>query len=173
MSVIACMMLFVQEYSIAFCLILGAILFDEVDGYLARRLEVTTKLGGWLDTVADIFTFLLFPVTYWYQKMHPATLLLALLCAAGVYRLFRHAIWGYQIRGDGLAFIGVPCSSIHVLLGVSLAIPMPTVILETLLILLSVAMVSNIRIPKPTIKYPLAGLTLYIGIVIRRIAVGF
>lgn len=173
MSAIAYTLLFFLEYGVAFCLILGAILFDELDGYLARLFGVTTKFGAWLDTVADIITFLLFPITFWYQKLHPAPVFLVVLFVAGVFRLFRHAIWGYQFRNDGLAFIGVPCSSIHVLLGLSLAIPMPIMILEILLALLSIAMVSTFRIPKPPIIYPLVGLGLYLAIVLRRIAVGF
>ena len=173
MSAVAYSTLFFREYSIAFSLILGAILFDELDGYLARLFGVTTKFGAWLDSVADIITFLLFPITFWHQKFHPAPVLLVLLFVAGAFRLFRHAIWGYQIRKDGLAFVGVPSSSIHVLLGLCLAFPMPTIILEILLALLSIAMVSSFRIPKPPIIYPLVGLALYVAIVIHRSAVGF
>ena len=172
-SAVACQLLFLQYYSNGFILVLIAMLIDELDGYLARLLGVASSLGAWLDTVADVLTFLVFPITYWYQKIHPAPLILLLLFTAGGFRLFRHAARGYQTTGDGLAFIGVPCTSIHALLGLSLVIPMSSTVFEILVILLSIAMVSTVRIPKPPLQYSLPFLILYLAIVVHRISVGF
>jgi cardiolipin synthase len=85
-----------QAYGAAAAIFLAAALSDLVDGYVARRFEVVTRLGAFLDPVADKLNMLVATVGLAWQGQVPMWLAIAIVgrdvvivCGAIAYRLVR------------------------------------------------------------------------------------
>jgi cardiolipin synthase (CMP-forming) len=59
------LLLVAQHWKIAFWVVIGAMLSDVVDGWLARRLRQETQLGAVVDPVTDIFFHLTLFLSLW------------------------------------------------------------------------------------------------------------
>lgn len=164
----------------AFTLIVLAVLFDGIDGGLARRGHGSGRLGGKLDTLADLVSFVVVP-TYLIWHLYggrpwlppvvglPAGLLDAalVLLACGVYfatGLLRLARFDYLRGGERHDyFVGVTTPGGAVLLA-SVAL-LGWEVLPTLLVVLtaSLLMTSRIRLPKLRGSLAHAGGVLLLG----------
>lgn len=75
-------------------LIFAAVLLDCLDGQLARRFNVCTEMGRWLDSFADFISFGVAPVVVFVThvpSVSPVLIILLLVYPlAGVFRLVRH-----------------------------------------------------------------------------------
>ena len=85
-----------QAYAAAAAIFLAAALSDLVDGYVARRFAVVSKLGALLDPVADKLNMLVATVGLAWQEQIPMWLAIAvvgrdvlIVCGALAYRLVR------------------------------------------------------------------------------------
>ncbi len=71
--------LYQQEYFLALVLFLAASISDLIDGFLARRFNWTSRLGGWLDPIADKLLLDSVFLTLWIMKLVPMWLLVCVL----------------------------------------------------------------------------------------------
>jgi cardiolipin synthase len=68
-----------EDYGAAFITLVVVGSTDWVDGYLARRLNQVSRVGQWLDPVADRLALIVVAVTFVVQGIAPAWLVLAIV----------------------------------------------------------------------------------------------
>ena len=102
--------LFVLPTTLALRLWNGALMLDLFDGYLARRWQVESRLGVWLDTLDDALIYLLFPLILGWRLGAPSGFIagLALLGLTGSWRLWRFARTGLVKTNGSHSYVGVP-----------------------------------------------------------------
>ncbi len=142
----------------AVLLVLFGIIFDALDGSLARKLDASTHLGQQLDSNADFFSFGIAPAVVIFkviQKNHltlafPLGVLLALIYYASVhYRLRRFNQTGHSDYFDGLPS---PVGAGLITLA-AISAPLSHLSLFTILtILISSLMISTISYPHLSIS---------------------
>lgn len=149
-GLVAILMAFNGKWVIAGALILGAALFDSLDGRVARRLNVTSEFGRELDSLADLVSFGVAPATIAYlltfnQLGWGGYLLAALFPVCGALRLARFNIM--NVRGY---FVGLPITVAGPVLAgvVMLGSFLPISVQAIALLALSALMVSTVKVPK-------------------------
>jgi CDP-diacylglycerol---serine O-phosphatidyltransferase len=126
------------EYVKAAGLIIVSVIIDSFDGYVARLLKSTSRLGGYLDTISDYIAFGI-ATPYLMLRVYHIPLWLALLyCLSSGYRLI------YFMRTKNTAyFFGLPTTpaagflATLILLSPGIALqawPMMTLILSALMV---------------------------------------
>ncbi len=90
--------------------------FDFVDGYLARRLNVETKIGCILDSVSDAICFVFVPAfLVFIIHKKPLSIFLILGCLfyffAGLNRLLRHSLSRLKSNSQNGFFLGCPVTA--------------------------------------------------------------
>lgn len=96
------------------CLVLLAMFADASDGYWARRLSIRTTYGATLDSLVDVLTYLVAPISFFYFVgfHHPIYLLSYLILAGcGVFRLAIFTAEGFlpvEAAGSRLHYRGLP-----------------------------------------------------------------
>jgi CDP-diacylglycerol--serine O-phosphatidyltransferase len=132
---------------VAAALLIACVLFDGLDGFLARRLGVASPFGAQMDSLADMCSFgLAAPVVVyaWLSGSAPSVVLMpacALVAACAAIRLARFNV----SPKDGRFFCGVPttmCAAV-LALGTLIAPEMPPVLRVAGVALLGLAMVSS------------------------------
>lgn len=151
-----------EKLTLAISLMLLAMFVDMLDGLIARRMNLESEFGRYLDSFCDVFTYLALPLFILYQfGMRDALSLFALFTflVCGVLRLSRFNIIG-AVEQDGVAYhIGLQVIWSHLL--VALAFPLwmwlgdaahyPLILI---LFTMSLFMIRNLRFAKP-IRYTL------------------
>lgn len=104
---IALISVYNEQYLIASLLIMAAFIFDILDGFMARFLEVTSTFGVELDSLADAVTFVLAPAMLIYFRFFQTPRIglvvatFAVIC--GIARLAK-----FNTTTDTSSFIGMP-----------------------------------------------------------------
>lgn len=136
------------NYQLSAALIVVSAALDRADGILARRYNVASDFGREFDSLADLVSFGVAPSALLYSNMidwwGPAGLIcFAVFTLCGAFRLAR-----FNISGDTTSFQGVPITVAGAVLAIAvILIPNPAVMM-TVSLLVSISMVSSIRIPK-------------------------
>lgn len=92
-------------FGIASLLLLLALFFDGIDGYVAKKLHATTKIGEFLDSFCDIISFAIAPWIFAVLLFGATPVLLfcgIVFILSGAFRLARY----HMSKSDG--FIGMP-----------------------------------------------------------------
>ncbi len=159
-------------FRIAMLLIFMGVIFDGLDGPVARRFGTSHKFGVWLDSIADAVTFCIAPAILVYNlyrdpsegffnSFQPIIILVSSVSIAlvGILRLARFSIYAHKWKD----FIGLPTPamamtvvSLSALFHLSPEIGLEvdylttgkTVLLPMLFFLFSLAMVADIRYRK-------------------------
>ncbi|MET7402271.1 CDP-alcohol phosphatidyltransferase family protein [Dactylosporangium sp. NPDC005572] len=135
------------DVRVAAGLLIACVIFDGLDGFLARRLGVASPFGAQMDSLADMCSFgLAAPVVVyaWLNGSAPSAVLVpacALVAACAAIRLARFNV----SPKDGRFFCGVPttmCAAV-LALGTLIAPEMPPVLRVAGVALLGLAMVSS------------------------------
>ncbi|GGM17504.1 phosphatidylserine synthase [Dactylosporangium sucinum] len=135
------------DVHVAAGLLIACVIFDGLDGFLARRLGVASPFGAQMDSLADMCSFgLAAPVVVyaWLNGSAPSALLVpacALVAACAAIRLARFNV----SPKDGRFFCGVPttmCAAV-LALGTLIAPEMSPVMRVVGVALLGLAMVSS------------------------------
>jgi CDP-diacylglycerol--serine O-phosphatidyltransferase len=135
------------DVRIAASLLIACVIFDGLDGFLARRLGVASPFGAQMDSLADMCSFgLAAPVVVyaWLNGSAPGALLVpacALVAAAAAIRLARFNV----SPKDGRFFCGVPTTMCAAVLALAtlIAPQMPAALRVGGVALLGLAMVSS------------------------------
>ncbi|WP_426514893.1 CDP-alcohol phosphatidyltransferase family protein [Dactylosporangium sp. McL0621] len=135
------------DVRVAASLLIACVIFDGLDGFLARRLGVASPFGAQMDSLADMCSFgLAAPVVVyaWLNGSAPGWLLVpacALVAAAAAIRLARFNV----SPKDGRFFCGVPTTMCAAVLALStlIAPQMPAALRVSGVVLLGLAMVSS------------------------------
>lgn len=147
------------------CCILIAIggFFDTIDGFLARRLKVTSLMGKQLDSFADIITFGIAPITVFLCVYHLGMdrqmgvveiLLGSIYISCGIFRLARYNIGSYTDHFEGLPITACGIlMSIYVLLSVVFldfwrGHYIYMIVSFLFVVILSIAMVSSFKVKR-------------------------
>jgi CDP-diacylglycerol--serine O-phosphatidyltransferase len=105
--------------SAAICL-LGSVVWDAADGFLARRWQVASEFGAQLDSLADMTSFAVGGGAFvygWFAPVLPNWVVIPLACwfaLCGGWRLARFNV-GPKLAGE---FYGLPTTAVATLLGV-------------------------------------------------------
>lgn len=149
---------------IASILILIAGLTDKLDGYVARKLGVSSSFGKELDSLCDLVSFGVAPVALWWNinkgLLGVGEVIVSLFfIGGGIFRLARYNITEEEkyIVGLPITIAGMAMGGKHLLdiiyrfkfVGVS------TINIENIIIMavLSILMVSSLRVKKPFWKH--------------------
>lgn len=135
------------DVRIAATLLIACVIFDGLDGFLARRLGVASPFGAQMDSLADMCSFgLAAPVVVyaWLNDSAPAAVLMpacALVAACAAIRLARFNV----SPKDGRFFCGVPTTMCAAVLALAtlIAPEMPPVLRVAGVAVLGLAMVSS------------------------------
>lgn len=148
LGVVALAGVFEQNYNLSIILILVAAIIDRFDGRLARHYNTASAFGKELDSLADLVSFGVAPGALLYVMTAEKWGVAALVCfglftLCGGLRLAR-----YNLSVNPAYFLGVPITLAGSLLAVIIYFrPAPAVLLAAG-VLLALAMISAIRIPK-------------------------
>ena len=155
----------------ALCL-LGSVVWDAADGFLARRWEVASEFGAQLDSLADMTSFSVGGAVFVYGWLKPSVELWALVplaCWCALTGAWRLARFNATPRSCG-EFYGLPTTAVATLLAVGyLTCPLISCIwLVSGVALVATLMISPLPYPKFTrivelprwlwLALPLAGL---------------
>src|SRR6476646_235915 len=88
----ACLLLLMGQRLLPFILVLAAMVLDMLDGPIARKAGVSSKLGSSLDSCADVLIYLLFPAIYWTGAYALPLWVLVIFVGAGLFRLVRFTL---------------------------------------------------------------------------------
>ncbi|MFI5929911.1 CDP-alcohol phosphatidyltransferase family protein [Micromonospora sp. NPDC051543] len=135
------------EVRIAALCLIACVIFDGLDGALARRLGVASPFGAQMDSLADMCSFGLAAPVVVYASLAgsvstaAAAVACALVAACAAIRLARFNV----SPKDGRFFCGVPTTMAAAVLAVTVAIglPVPGFVLVAGVALLAFAMVSS------------------------------
>lgn len=149
----------INNFKIASVLILVAGVTDKLDGFIARKLGVTSEFGKELDSLCDLVSFGISPIILWWvinrDRLGVGQVLVpALFVAAGVFRLARYNITredGY-IRGLPITLAGM-IVALKCILDITYRASHGSNILNyensIIMLVLSIMMVSKLKVKKP------------------------
>jgi CDP-diacylglycerol--serine O-phosphatidyltransferase len=167
-------MVFIGEIRVAFSFILLAVLADGLDGIIARKTR-ESKIGEYLESMADMTSLGIAPAVFIYTVYYEFVscciykhiyLIIALIVflSLSIVRLA-----SFHIMKDKKFFVGLPASSSMILLLVMAYFEIKFYYILPVIIIISLAMVSIIRFPKPGIKINIiAGVLIILTIIMEK-----
>ncbi|ENN95867.1 CDP-diacylglycerol--serine O-phosphatidyltransferase [Methanocaldococcus villosus KIN24-T80] len=118
-----------------------AVIFDALDGYVARKTQTVSEFGKELDSLADVISFSIAPAYFFYLK-HGLILLPIIYSICGMLRLARFNI----IKTNN--FIGLPIPAAALCMITLISISDYTVLNSLFLLLVSFLMISDFEYKK-------------------------
>ncbi|MDD4237846.1 MAG: CDP-diacylglycerol--serine O-phosphatidyltransferase [Desulfotomaculaceae bacterium] len=137
------------NFQLSVVLIVLAAILDRADGILARRYNAVSTFGKEFDSLSDLVSFGVAPAALLYcstladHLSIPGLLCFMLFTLCGTLRLAR-----FNVTPSTNFFLGIPITVAGAILAVLVLLVPNTTVLLVLSIILSLLMVSNIRIPK-------------------------
>jgi len=151
-------MIFLGETYLAFSFILLAILADGLDGVVARKTK-HSDLGEYMEAMADMISLGIAPSVFVYnnylknimisESIYWHSLLGIVLIVCLSFSIIRLAT--VHIKREGTFVIGLPASASTIIIIILTYFNIEFTYIFAVIFLMSLAMISNIRFPKPTI----------------------
>lgn len=154
---LALLLVFSNQFQFAASLILLGLLADGLDGIIARRIG-NGRMGEYLETIADMISLSIAPLALLYKLYYDtivsqplvhvlvsAVLVFSLIC--GIIRLS-----SFTLLKEKQFFIGLPTSASAVFLVIASFLKPDIWFILPVILMLSFAMISSIRFPKPGMK---------------------
>lgn len=135
--------------SLSVILILLAAILDRFDGILARRFDAVSSFGKEFDSLSDLVSFGVAPAVLLYSSAQsdylstPGYFCLLLFILCGALRLAR-----FNITPANNYFTGLPITAAGAVLAILVFIIPSAMVVLILSVILSLLMISNLRIPK-------------------------
>lgn len=138
-----------QHFVLAAILLLSGVVFDMLDGYLARKLQQESNFGAELDSLSDLVTFGVAPMVLimTYYQTNWLSLLSVSLPVFGALRLARHNINRHLTKGY---LIGLPITTAGVVVPLLILMGLSKYAAATIITALSIFYVSTRRVNKLT-----------------------
>ena len=148
---LAILFMFTNELRIAFSLILLGLLADGLDGLAARRYK-KGKIGEHLEPMADLTSLAVAPMVFVFvsyqqnagQYLFILTGAIVLFFLCSIIRL-----GSFHVMKDDKYFVGLPVSASAIVILVTAFLYFNIIVCMILMLILSIAMVSPLRFPKP------------------------
>jgi len=153
----AIIMLFSDHIRISFSLILLALLADGLDGIVARKTG-KGKIGEYLEAMADMISLSIAPMIFVYKTYYETILseisLHILLVVVFIIFLICSIIRlsSFHIMKEKKYFTGLPASVSTVFILILAFFKLEIVYILPFIVVISIAMISNIHFPKPGFK---------------------
>jgi len=160
LAVLSLVLMLNQLFKISLIVATIAMIFDALDGALARLWSVESPTGAVADTVTDVFLYLLVPVTWWWARGIVGWVLF-IYFVAGLYRLLRFTKNGYVTLNNRQYYQGYPVYCCYIIVASELLSIRPYPLEWLLIIVLSVLMVSRLPFPKQSLSQYSLGLTVF------------
>ncbi|MDB5054943.1 MAG: CDP-diacylglycerol---serine O-phosphatidyltransferase [Bacilli bacterium] len=140
------------EFKNAAILVIIGMIFDSMDGRMARILKVSSNVGLELDSLADVVTFGVAPAMLayhiWFQQFELIGLMFTgLFPLFGAYRLARFNMTASKKSASHFIGVPIPAAGGFVLLLVLFHKSIPGFVVAIVLIGLCFLMISKIKIP--------------------------
>ena len=144
------------NFSKAALFIILALIFDGLDGRVARLTKTTSKFGGEFDSLADIVSFgvapaLLFYFAIGYDYSRFGSLIAAMYVVFGAVRLARFNITSANIEPSVFIGVPIPTAAMFLISWVLIALQLKSSFFNFFVLInaifISFLMVSNIRYP--------------------------
>jgi CDP-diacylglycerol--serine O-phosphatidyltransferase len=127
-----------------------AVLCDVMDGWVARKLGVSSKIGFHLDSLADVVSFGVAPVvllTRYYGDDYLSLIIFSLIALCGVYRLARFNSNPTSHEKEPF-YEGIPITCTGFIIPLVIHLDVSYNLAIGFVLLISLLMVSKVRIPK-------------------------
>ncbi|NLJ99433.1 MAG: CDP-diacylglycerol--serine O-phosphatidyltransferase [Tissierellia bacterium] len=149
-----------EDLKLGSYLLIIAAITDKLDGYVARRYNMTSEFGKQLDSLSDLISFGMAPLVlflnFGFKNIGLAGIIVAFLyIGCGVFRLAR-----FNIEEDDMYIRGLPITISGLVIAIKLIIDINfrvskmgriNLVYEniSIMVLLSLLMISNYRVKKP------------------------
>lgn len=145
MGLIAILLVINEEYFFAVIALLFAVVFDYLDGKLARLFDREGEFGKQLDSLADTISFGVAPAIFGFSLIQTnfAIVVFALFLFAGVLRLARYNIM--EFTGE---FAGMPITVNGVVVPLIYVLRVPAEAYPYIYLFLAILMVSPLKVKK-------------------------
>jgi len=165
---LALLIVFSNQLQIAACLILLGLLFDGLDGIVARRMR-KSGIGEYLEAIADMVSLSIAPLALLYNMYYGAVfselylhlLLGIVLVISFVCSVIR--LSSFSLLKQKQFFLGLPTSASAIFLVVASFLKPDVLYILPVIVILSLAMISSILFPKPGLKMNLITAVLVIA----------
>jgi archaetidylserine synthase len=160
MGFLALLMVFSNQIQLAASLILLALIMDGLDGIVARRMG-NGQIGEHLEAIADMISLSVAPLALFYITYYDAVVLQPfthlLLGVIVVFSLICSVIRlsSFSLLKQNHVFLGLPTSVSALFLVLNSFLNLDLWVVLPVVLLLSLAMISSIRFPKPGLKIDL------------------
>jgi CDP-diacylglycerol--serine O-phosphatidyltransferase len=154
---VALLMVFSHQLQIAASLILLGLLFDGLDGIVARRMR-KSGIGEYLEAIADMVSLSIAPLALLYNIYYDAVFSqLYLHLVLGIVLVFSMIcsiirLSSFSLLKQRQLFLGLPASASAIFLVVASFLKLDVLYILPVIIILSLAMISSILFPKPGLK---------------------
>ena len=165
---LALLMVFSNQLQIAASLILLGLLFDGLDGIVARRMR-KSGMGEYLEAIADMVSLSIAPLALLYKIYYDAVFSqLYLHLVLGIVLVFSMICSSIRLSSFSLLkqkqfFLGLPTSASAIFLVAASFLKPDTLYILPVIIILSLTMISSILFPKPGLKINLITAVLIIA----------
>ena len=142
---------------VSFSFILLALLADGLDGIVARKIKIS-EIGEYLESIADMTSLIIAPAFFIYFIYNDIALsstsnhiylliTLILFLSLGAIRLS-----SFHIMKNKKFFLGLPASASTIILLILSYLKIDFILILLAIVFISIAMITNIRFPKPSFK---------------------
>jgi len=164
---------------ISFSFILLALLADGLDGVVARKTR-KSEIGEYLESIADMTSLIIAPAIFIYVVyldsvfgyiFHHIYIIIALILflLLGIIRLS-----SFHIMKNEKFFVGLPASASAIILLVMAYFEVELIYILPVIILISLAMITNIHFPKPQFRInTLAAIFIILTLIMGKNLYGF
>ena len=134
-----------SQFLTASIFILGAVLLDFLDGFIAKALKETTELGKELDSLADIISFGIAPAVFGFMLVEKSVvfiLVLIVFVLCGILRLARFNVTKLE------HFEGMPVTINGIIFPLIYFLKVPFYFYPIIYVLSSILMISTFKLKK-------------------------